>query len=1059
MNRVAALASCFLAFFPGLGSAALVSATSAAEAADEDGYDLVSLLHLSTQLLQRGGGSLMARTAAEAFTHGAWEDAAAAPSASDASSNPKRSEASAGARTIDNSALETPERPMKAVSSGKRASIKGASNATSAAGGGAESETGQTPMMAIDLSMYTHHPGLMSLYTTPSNPMDLLVDITDLLATQAPVLITAAAARGSYVDGLGQAVTLRNPLENSSNTLYQFNMAPDGMGVDVFQPVTSMRTTDMESLNALNQGAHSPWIGTLQILPCAGVSPDRVIVDGMVLIANGFFVAQTHVAGMSSYRITRAASFALNFDVTIRYVSMQYGDRSITFSMLKLPNVPMEARANDDRLNYFTTSYTDLGMHLDSDNVEDTNSDREVDMIWRYNLTAQPNNQIRIHVDPTVPLRWRQVFKEGVEAWNEAFALIGLPNTVRGVLPTDADWPADYDADDARYSTVSWCIDHTSVFSMGIAKVDPRSGEIMKSDIIMTDGWVRAYLDDLTHLDTSEASTGPAATSRHGFRLEQRSTATAPRGDAASSWRLPRGEVGAEQVDRPLLGLLGEGAEAKQAEKAESSLLDRPPTSLLAANVPREKWQAVIGEALKEIVMHEAGHVLGLRHNFKGSLGVSYECTQNRSCTAEHSMGSSVMDYYPLNVPTEGIDNVHVASPKIGAYDKLVIRYGYSELSGPAPPVVNGVPAELEHILVQAEAYEVCTDGEYSAGQDPLCEQHELSSTPLAWYEAQLDQVRVLQGRLLNTSVAPGEPYWNYGTAVTYAMGLVNRVATRLSYWIGGVNTTLLHRSRTGDAGGRATAPIAEVQQRKALQLLMQTVRPYSCGLLPPQDMQGFLVSHTSLNGVSRLNLDATVRQNQETYMSALLSQQQLQILEEGEPQGGMGVGQYLADIVFTVFADSPSGAGMWQSMPAMPQDWNLQRIVVQSLLSLEISSAISEDIASHAAVTMHALRSRLARAIEAAPQPAEADWAHCSNEGEQCQCAGEVRYGVAESQRWSQQVTTGPVNCTNAVFTDPLPYSRKVCQCFSGGTSTLEQEQRRLLAHLVRLSKEAGNG
>ena len=32
---------------------------------------------------------------------------------------------------------------------------------------------------------------------------------------------------------------------------------------------------------------------------------------------------------------------------------------------------------------------------------------------------------IRVYVDPTVPERWRQAFKEGVEAWNEAFAQVG----------------------------------------------------------------------------------------------------------------------------------------------------------------------------------------------------------------------------------------------------------------------------------------------------------------------------------------------------------------------------------------------------------------------------------------------------------------------------------------------------------------------------------------------------------------------------------------------------------------------------------------------------------
>ena len=32
---------------------------------------------------------------------------------------------------------------------------------------------------------------------------------------------------------------------------------------------------------------------------------------------------------------------------------------------------------------------------------------------------------------------------------------------------------------------------------MGIAKVDPRSGEVVKCDVVMGDSWVKSYLQDL----------------------------------------------------------------------------------------------------------------------------------------------------------------------------------------------------------------------------------------------------------------------------------------------------------------------------------------------------------------------------------------------------------------------------------------------------------------------------------------------------------------------------------------------------------------------------------
>jgi hypothetical protein len=38
----------------------------------------------------------------------------------------------------------------------------------------------------------------------------------------------------------------------------------------------------------------------------------------------------------------------------------------------------------------------------------------------------------------------------------------------------------------ARYSTISWTVDMDNTFALGPSIVDPRSGEILDSDIIFT---------------------------------------------------------------------------------------------------------------------------------------------------------------------------------------------------------------------------------------------------------------------------------------------------------------------------------------------------------------------------------------------------------------------------------------------------------------------------------------------------------------------------------------------------------------------------------------------
>ncbi|CAJ1339559.1 unnamed protein product [Effrenium voratum] len=91
--------------------------------------------------------------------------------------------------------------------------------------------------------------------------------------------------------------------------------------------------------------------------------------------------------------------------------------------------------------------------------------------------------------------------------------------------------------------------------------------------------------------------------------------------------------------------------------------------------------QELLGSGLKSVVMHETGHILGLRHNFKGSLGISLECLQDKACTGEHGLSASVMDYVPPNIPdAEAPDKVHAYSPVVGGYDKLAIAFGYLPL-------------------------------------------------------------------------------------------------------------------------------------------------------------------------------------------------------------------------------------------------------------------------------------------------------------------------------------------------------------------------------------------
>ncbi len=109
---------------------------------------------------------------------------------------------------------------------------------------------------------------------------------------------------------------------------------------------------------------------------------------------------------------------------------------------------------------------------------------------------------------------------------------------------------------------------------------------------------------------------------------------------------------------------------AKAAEKAEKK--------------PRkdELPEEFIGQAIKEIVMHEVGHSLGLRHNFKGSTMLAADQLNDTSVTHVKGLVGSVMDYSPINIAPKGKKQGDYYTTTLGPYDYWAIEYAYKPIDG-----------------------------------------------------------------------------------------------------------------------------------------------------------------------------------------------------------------------------------------------------------------------------------------------------------------------------------------------------------------------------------------
>ncbi|CAE7712399.1 unnamed protein product, partial [Symbiodinium sp. CCMP2456] len=726
----------------------------------------------------------------------------------------------------------------------------------------------------------------------------LSLDMTNAFAggEVLEILVTAITMDGAYIEGAGFWTAL------GENTATHLVLQLDRVRsvIDVYQPPTSFRTSDRQSQEEVVLGVGDGWLDVIALQPCAPPMSHKVkrtvIVDAAQMVIASVVQPGTvsrmfytySLESVTSYRIVTAEAYPQNFDVSVEYLSSP-APVILGFSVVMLPTTPMKPRVADDRLLYFTTDFVDVGYHqADMHTLPSEAVDRQISLMWRWDLGKLPNRTIRIHIDPTVPLRWQAWVKEGVEAWNSAFATLRMPSAVRAVLPSDDDWPQDYSMADARYNTIYWSLSD-DISSEGDAQVDPRTGEIIKADIRMGSGWVWAWLSELDLLAANATREDRLALLGQGrfyqmclgFGLsryflwvtvgETRQPYAGSNVEAAPALNAVSNSLRDEAVLWSVQCLwCGEWDAAAQAfQKAKIFLGTQLPGRVVDPGACLVTWQVsgaveaadkvhvgesgetseawhvhwrqvLMGEGLKSVVMHEMGHILGLRHNFKGSTFISENCLENRSCTAVHGLSASIMDYLPMNLPEPGREpnSVHIFPPTIGAYDKLAIRYGYSEPSESPTEAFYGLAALLE----EAKAFDVCYDADAELGEDPFCMTEDLGEDPVAFHEKRLTRIARVQGELHKRYVQADGPWRNYGNSLGSLLREAEVVGLGLIPWVGGIRNSYAHRGPVWNAS-KARRPVPLQMQRRALEAVLKLLRPDAAGLLPPAEALPFAVT------------------------------------------------------------------------------------------------------------------------------------------------------------------------------------------------------------------------
>ena len=498
-------------------------------------------------------------------------------------------------------------------------------------------------------------------------------------------------------------------------------------------------------------------------------------------------------------RLTYQANRNLGLEAVADYRWIPVG---VHYSLLELPTTPMRPRYADERVGYFVSAIKDFS--------RDTAESFFVRYVNRWRLekrdpgaaVSEPVTPIVYYIDRTVPIEWRPWVRAGILEWNRAFEQAGFRNAIQVLdAPEDTLWSAE----DARYSTVRWTATNRSVYAVGPSNVDPRTGEILNADVLVSAAWIQTWRGEAGEY------VAPDVAVRSMF-LEDSASARL-NGDWLCS--LADGMRRQGTLTRALMAARGAGPDGRAVTRN------------------------YIGQALKALIMHEVGHTLGLRHNFRGSAGATKAQLSDRTFTQANGLGVSVMDYSPpaLSLDPRKQGDYHAGT--IGTYDRWAIRYGYASL-GPrqlaaahAKGAASGAPAwtpDAEINALRSVAREAAdpthlygTDedaGFGGFGLDPTVSRYDQTSDPLEWARDRVTLINGLFDSLDTRMVAPGESYARLRTAFSDLLNDRWYAILVTTKYLGGATTARDHR---GDPSGRpAITTVPAARQREALAFITE---------------------------------------------------------------------------------------------------------------------------------------------------------------------------------------------------------------------------------------------
>ena len=468
---------------------------------------------------------------------------------------------------------------------------------------------------------------------------------------------------------------------------------------------------------------------------------------------------------------------------------------SYVYNFRALPAEPMQPRLADPRVGFFTDSFVDLSDDLSPVNRRDHITRWRLEKKDPAAAISEPVKPITFWMDRNIPLRYRASVEAGILEWNKAFERIGFKNAI--VVKQQPD-DADFDLLDASHASVRWFQGADVGFAQGPSNTDPRTGEILDADIRMSDvfgrGARRLVAEDLygstekpawrQGLDALWAQQGALG----GMGLA--SNRMGPGGGQACTYAMEA----AREFDFALDLLEARG--------------DLDPTGPEAEKLAQDY--------VKDVIAHEVGHALGMRHNFIASTTVTQAQLRDPKQSAQ-AISGSVMDYNPFNLPLQGEPRSEKNMLGLGHYDYWAIEFAYK-------PLTPGQEAEQRRAILERSRTDprlaFADDVDAGSGLDPRINLFDLGEDPLAYAQRRVQLSKELWSRVQARGVQPGDDALRLRRSLQSGLAQLGRMPAIVAKYVGGYYTERDIQG-TGRAGFR---PVETALQRQALAFLSREV-------------------------------------------------------------------------------------------------------------------------------------------------------------------------------------------------------------------------------------------